>query len=244
MSVDISKVEVVIFDYGNTLIELGADQVALLNDAFFALTTSIFGKCDMDKFTAIRKQQILAPYDTDEFIENDRVGICIELIEKLYGITPSSEHIQKMLDLKHKIFVDVIEAPSFVIPLLSKLQEKYRLAFISNYPCSASIADSLNKNNLTDFFESIIISADIGRVKPHPEIFKKSLNELNLPAKNCLYVGDNWLADIQGAKRAGMQAVHTTQYVSYEKFEPYEGDYSPDAVIGHLKELEKILLYT
>ncbi len=243
MSVDVSKVDVIIFDYGNTLIELGGDQIVMLNNELLALLTSMFGECNSDTFSTIRKRQILAPYDTDEFIENDRVGICNELIEELYDVIPSSSQIEQVLNLKHKIFVDIVDVPDFVMPLLNRLQEKYRLAFISNYPCSASIADSLAKNKLTDFFESIVVSGDIGRVKPHPEIFEKSLNELNLRAEQSLYVGDNWLADIQGAKRMGMQAVHTTQYVSYEQFEPYDGDYSPDAVINHLSELETILLY-
>ena len=242
MSLDVSKIEAVIFDYGNTLVELGSEQVVLLNTPLFELVTSMFGICDRADFTAIRKSQILAPYDTEEFIENDRVGICIELIEKLYGKVPSPEQIEKMLKLKKDIFVDVVTAPDFLTPLLLKLKQKYRLAFISNYPCSASVHESLQKNRLSDMFESVVISADLGIVKPHPEIFAKCLNELDINAERALYVGDNWLADIQGAKRVGMQAVHTTQYVSYEKFEPYNGDYAPDAVIKHLQELEGIML--
>ena len=242
MSLDISKVRAVIFDYGNTLIELSSSQVVLLNDALFDLVTSMFGECDREIFTAIRKQQILAPYETKEFLENNRVGICIELIEKLYGKVPSQSQVEEMLELKQKIFVDVVAASDFLIPLLSKLKQRYRLAFISNYPCRASIYDSLEKNRLRDLFESIVVSGELGVVKPHPEIFKKCLNDLNLTPEECLYVGDNWLADIQGAKRIGMQAIHTTQYVSYEQFEPYGGDFQPDFVINHLLELEKLLL--
>jgi len=241
MGLDKSKIEVVIFDYGNTLIELSSKQVVLLNDALFCLVTSLFGQCNRDTFTTIRKQQILAPYDTEEFIENDRKGICVELIEELFGVTPSAAQIEAMLNLKEKVFVDVIELPDFVIPLLERLKKKYRLAFISNYPCRTSVIESLKKCQIVDMFDSIVVSGEIGRVKPHSEIFRKSVDELGVTPEVCLYVGDNWLADIQGAKRAGMQAVHTTQYVSYEKFEPYDGDYPPDAVIEHLQELEDLL---
>ena len=242
MTLNKRVIEAIMFDYGNTLIELSSKQVLLFNDALLSLVISFFGSCGVDLFTGIRKKQILKPYDNEEFIENDRVSLCIELIEKLYCITPSSEQIEKMLDLKQSIFVEVINLPDFVIPLLNKLKQQYRIAFISNYPCRESILESLNKNSLTDFFESIVISGDIGRVKPHPSIFQKSIAELNISAEKCLYVGDNWLADIQGAKRAGMQAIHTTQYVSYENFKPFEGDYSPDAIITHLNELETLLL--
>ena len=77
---------------------------------------------------------------------------------------------------------------------------------------------------------------------PAADIFRKLMDEMKLSPEECVYVGDNWLADIQGAKRIGMRAVHTTQYVSYENFEPFEGDYMPDAVIGHLSELTPLLL--
>ena len=242
MSLDASKVRAVIFDYGNTLVELSSAQVVVLNDALFDLVTSMFGECDRDIFTSIRKRQILAPYDTEEFLENDRVGICIELIEELYGKVPSQSQVEEMLELKQTFFVDVVAAPDFVLPLLSQLKQRYRLAFISNYPCRASICDSLQKNRLRDMFESVVVSGELGVVKPHPEIFEECLNDLNLTPGECLYVGDNWLADIQGAKRIGMQAVHTTQYVSYEQFEPYAGDFQPDSVINHLTELEDLLL--
>jgi len=242
MRLELSKIEVVIFDYGNTIIELSSKQVALLNHSLFDLITSFFGPSDFDTFSAIRKRQILAPYSSEEFIENDREGICIELIKDLFGVIPASDHIKAMLDLKERQFVDIIELPEFVRPLLEKLQKRYRLAFISNYPCRKSIIESLKKSRIIDMFESIVVSGEIGRVKPHPLIFQKSTDELQVAPDNCLYVGDNWLADIQGAKRAGMQAVHTTQYVSYAQFQPYEGDYPPDAVIDHLQELEGLLL--
>ncbi len=241
MTLDKSKIKAVIFDYGNTLIEFGPDQVVIQNKTLSALLSELFGPCDEEKFTAIRKRQIIAPYGTEEFLENDREGICIDLINELYGAVPSSGQIRLMLDTKHKTFIDSVKLPDFVIPLLQKLQHKYRLAFISNFPCRQSIIDSLRKTELDTMFESVVISAELGIVKPHPEIFRKCLDELELKSEECVYVGDNWLADIQGAKRVGMQAIHTTQYVSYEKFEPFEGDFPPDAVITHLNQLNEIL---
>ena len=242
MTLDTTTIKAVIFDYGNTLIEFGPEQVVIMNDNLHSLLENIFGPCDKDEFTAIRKQQIIAPYSTEEYIENDREGICVELVDKLYGINPDDSQIREMLDLKYHAFVDAVSCSSSVLSVLDSLKNKYRLAFISNYPCTESITDSLEKLGLYSFFESIVISGEMGIIKPHSDIFKKSLVELKLKPEECVYVGDNWLADIQGAKRIGMQAIHTTQYVSYEKFEPYEGDFNPDTVITHLEQLTDILL--
>ena len=55
-------------------------------------------------------------------------------------------------------------------------------------------------------------------------------------------VGDSWLADIEGAKRIGMQAILLTQYAPYEQPNQSVGDYQPDASISCLAELETLLL--
>ncbi|MEA2012565.1 MAG: HAD family hydrolase [Verrucomicrobiota bacterium] len=236
------NVEAVIFDYGNTLIEFGPEQVTIQNDALLSTLSELFGACDEEKFTTIRRKQIIAPYATEKFIENDRFTISMELVKELYSVTPNDEQIQRMLDTKYQSFLNTITCPDFVIPLLKKLRKKYRLAFISNFPCVKSITDSLRKTGLIDIFESIVVSGDVGVVKPHPLIFRKSLKEINLKPEKCVYIGDNWLADIQGAKRMNMQAIHTTQYVSYENFESFDGDFLPDAEIAHLNQLEDLLL--
>ena len=88
----------------------------------------------------------------------------------------------------------------------------------------------------------VVISADIGYVKPHAKPFESMLSQLDLSPSECVYIGDNWLADVQGAKRMGMCSILTTQYVPYESFEPSEKDHSPDIRIDHLNELEKLLL--
>ncbi|NOY76154.1 MAG: HAD family hydrolase [Kiritimatiellaeota bacterium] len=238
---DAGKIKAVVFDYGNTLIELGPKQVEVLNGVLLSRLREWYGPCDERMFAEIRKRQIVAPYATEEFIENDREEICMELVKELYGIAPDDAAVAEMMELKHETFVNAIELPDFVIPLLEKLRETRSLGFISNYPCRQSIIDSLEKVGIIDFFNSIIVSGEIGVVKPHARIFQRSLEELKLEPEECLYVGDNWLADIQGARRIGMRAVHTTQYVSYEKFEPFNGDFQPDAVITHLNQLTELL---
>lgn len=86
-----------------------------------------------------------------------------------------------------------------------------------------------------------MVSADVGWVKPHPLPFQTCLDALGLPAERALYVGDNRLADVQGAKRLGMQVVRTVQHDAPERFDPQPGDFEPDAVVEHLEQLEQLL---
>ncbi|WP_336041428.1 HAD-IA family hydrolase [Acinetobacter dispersus] len=60
---------------------------------------------------------------------------------------------------------------------------------------------------LTEFFSSIIVSEAVGIRKPDPAIFLLSCQQLGVHPKDCIFVGDNELADIQGAKSVGMKTI-------------------------------------
>ena len=81
----------------------------------------------------------------------------------------------------------------------------------------------------------------MGRVKPHPLPFRTILGELDVAPLEALYVGDNWLGDIQGAKRIGMRAAFIVQWETPEKFDRRPDDHEPDLTISHLSELLTVL---
>lgn len=164
-----------------------------------------------------------------------------KLVEGLYGRTPNADQIALLVRARFDAVVQAITAPAYVPVLLAALGRKYKLGIVSNYPDADAIRTSLNRLELAGFFSSVVVSADVGRVKPHPLPFETCLSALGVGAQRALFVGDNWLADVQGAKRLGMQVVRTIQYEAPEQFDPQPGDFEPDAVIGHLTELEGLL---
>ena len=44
--------------------------------------------------------------------------------------------------------------------------------------------------------------------KPNPKIFEKALKKNNLDSSNCLMIGDTFEADIMGALKINMKAIH------------------------------------
>jgi len=80
----------------------------------------------------------------------------------------------------------------------------YRNYIISNnYP---ELPQAIAKLGLAAFFSGYVISADIGFEKPRPEIFQYAIKMAGDP-EICYMVGDNPVADIQGAKEVGMQTI-------------------------------------
>lgn len=235
-------IKAVLFDYGNTLIEYGPRQVDAQYVALEKELSRLFGHCDSSRLKAIRDRQALAPYNNG-YVENDMELITGELIEEMYQVVPEDAQIWALIETRYKAFVHAIEVSSDVPSLLIRLRDQYRLGLVSNYPCSRSIEGSLKKTGLRDLFEVVVVSGDLGYAKPHPKPFEIMLDHLKLLPEECLFVGDNWLADVQGAKRMGMPAILISQYTPYEEFEPSNGDHQPDATISHLSELDALLLF-
>jgi putative hydrolase of the HAD superfamily len=78
----------------------------------------------------------------------------------------------------------------------------YRLGVISN--SDGSIAAAMKKFGVAHFFDCTIDSHVVGLQKPDPRIFALALQQLDLPAECCAYVGDNYDRDVIGARGAGL----------------------------------------
>jgi putative hydrolase of the HAD superfamily len=88
---------------------------------------------------------------------------------------------------------------------LRELGEQYRLAVISN--ADGKIENVLRKCGIADCFRTITDSGLVGYEKPHPEIFRKAMLSMNAAPTESLYVGDVYSVDYLGATGAGMQAI-------------------------------------
>jgi REG-2-like HAD superfamily hydrolase len=93
-----------------------------------------------------------------------------------------------------------------VLPALAALAEAgFRLIVTSNWdPRLPSILDRLD---LTRWFEAIVYSGEVGFEKPHQQIFRSTLEELDLPPAAVVHVGDRRLDDVEGPQAVGMPAL-------------------------------------
>jgi HAD superfamily hydrolase (TIGR01509 family) len=228
--------QAVVFDYGSTLVQFGKPQIAVCDRDLTDALERIYGHADADRIRCVRERNRAAPY-TGEFRENDMVAMCCELVLALYGRRPTPEELAQLLDVRYTSLITQINAEPYVAQVLRSIGQHLKVGLLSNYPDPVAIRDSLRKTELYDCFDVIVVSGEVGHVKPHPLPFHTLLVRLGVQAERCVYVGDNWLGDIQGAKRLGMKAIHSTQWDTPEHFEPQPGDFLPDATISHLTEL-------
>jgi HAD superfamily hydrolase (TIGR01549 family) len=230
--------QAIIFDYGNTLIEFAAAQLQRCDKILADALVNMFGPMDIQEMRAIRDRDRRSPY-TGQFRENDVPAITAAMIRQLYGRDATPEQIAHLVEVRFQSFIDSIEAPEYVGDFLADLKQRYKLGLLSNYPCGKSVRTSLERTELLEYFDAVVVSADVGHVKPHPLPFRTVLDQLGVEAADALYVGDNWLGDVQGAKRIGMHCAFVTQFDTPEKFDREPDHVDPDYTIEHLTDLKQ-----
>lgn len=107
-----------------------------------------------------------------------------------------------------------------VLPCLSALGERSRLAVVSNF--DGRLRTILNELGVADHFEHQFISSEIGAEKPSVEIFHRALATMGATPADCLHVGDDPARDVAGAHGAGLRAFLVDR---------------PSSTLNHLREL-------
>lgn len=117
--------------------------------------------------------------------------------------------------------------------VIAKLAERFTLGIVTNGPVDMAFI-KLDRLGLSEYFpkERVFISELIGYHKPDKRIYAAVLNRLGADAKQVLFVGDTWEADVAGAMDAGMAAV----WINPRGKKP-DTDHEPLAVIERLDQL-------
>ena len=93
--------------------------------------------------------------------------------------------------------------------VLEKLREKdTKLAIISNTIHGQIERALLRHYQVHDKFKVLLFSSEVRYRKPRPEIFRMALYHMGVRPQETLHVGDTPGADVLGALKVGMGAVH------------------------------------
>jgi HAD superfamily hydrolase (TIGR01549 family) len=132
------------------------------------------------------------------------------LLNKLHLIFDCSIN-QPLVDrlLAHIDTMKYITIDSLAVKVITELKQRdFRIALVSNMMLPGKLLKAkLLEANILACFDNIAISSDVGFIKPHPEIFRRTLAQSNLGANEVVFVGDTYQQDIIGAKQVGLNTV-------------------------------------
>jgi len=96
--------------------------------------------------------------------------------------------------------------PEDIPASLAKLRSAgFALAVVSNR--STPLSADLTQHQLEQYFDLNLCAGQVNSWKPDPQIFWHALEKLQVKPHEAVYVGDNFYADVIGARNAGLEPI-------------------------------------
>lgn len=203
------KPKMILFDYGQTLIDEGKFDGVKGTEAVLKYATKnkyhlsaerVQEEADkinweLGRFDPERRHlfQVEVPNHMFTAYLYESLGISLSLtpeqIDKVFwdavGSAMPTEGIEELLEYLH--------------------QNDIRTGVISNIAyCGQAVIDRINRVIPTNHFEFIIATSEYMYRKPNKRIFDLALEKADLKASDVWYVGDQYECDIEGARNAGI----------------------------------------
>jgi epoxide hydrolase-like predicted phosphatase len=123
------------------------------------------------------------------------------------------EYVRSVLKLSQEKFKEVIDIffaedalDNDLVDYIRSLHRTYKTGLLSN------AANDLRKQiaekwHFEDAFDTLVISGEVGMVKPEPQIYRLALERLGVEASEAVFV-DDVQPNVEAAIRVGMQGIH------------------------------------
>ena len=105
--------------------------------------------------------------------------------------------------IRHEFFAgDIVDRT--LLDFLRSLRGKYQTGLISN--AWGDLRDYIMREKFDDAFDHIIISAEVGAVKPEAKIYQIALQQAGVKPKEAVFV-DDFEVNIEGCEKVGMRGI-------------------------------------
>jgi putative hydrolase of the HAD superfamily len=122
--------------------------------------------------------------------------------------------------------------------VLAGLAGQYRLAALSDAQRAWALPE-LRAVGLDRFFETVVVSGDLGYRKPDRRIFTLALEGMGCLPQEVLFVGNDMYRDVHGAQQLGMRTVYFASNQGRRRYKETEADY----IIYQVKELPAAIAF-
>ena len=128
-----------------------------------------------------------------------------------YGRSLSLDEAHETASLYREAYQAARQPVPGAIALLQHLHAATKIGVITNNT-SLEQREKLDVCGFTPLLDEVVISEEVGVIKPDPAIFAIALERLGCSASEAVMVGDAWQTDIIGAHRAGIRSVWLSRF--------------------------------
>lgn len=216
-----------LFDLDDTLLD--RDKAV---DNFFLL---VLEKCYEDVSDTVKNTmlQTFKEYDKREYGISDKTIVLESLFDEFapkYRLPHN--YIQ---DFWNENFPKCFSIDQNTIHFLNQIKKQFKVGIITNGSTQRQKAKIFN-TNLNRYFETIIISEEVGFSKPDKRIFELALNKLNAQPENTLFVGDDLQKDIAGPQNVNIKGVwfNPQKIKNTTQIQPYAEINTLDSLLSYV----------
>lgn len=132
-----------------------------------------------------------------------------EWIPKVFGEL-SLEEVDRLADEKEALFREIFDPKEHEVKGITAFLEAARQGGIKLAVATSAPAENenfiLERLGITDYFDAILNSSHVSHSKPHPEIYLKAIEKLELKPTQCIVFEDS-VAGVESGRRAGCRTV-------------------------------------
>jgi putative hydrolase of the HAD superfamily len=224
------------FDLDHTLWDFDSNAKESLSELYgiFSLESKLVSPFELFYTTYLKHNTILWDRFEKGFISSEELK-WKRMSRSLLDFKIGDEVLAKEMSMK---FLEILPTKKkvfdYTFEILDYLTSKgYSIHLITN-GFEKTQRSKLNNSNLAKYFTHVITSEISNSMKPQKEIFEYALKKTNGDIEECIMIGDNPNADIQGALNAGMDTI----FVNHTRADSAQ---KATFTVYHLKELESIL---
>jgi len=200
----------VFFDWGDTLMQFAYDE-ALVEAGHRAG----LGTLDRDELPEVERVAAHFRERYEPFFwtpgtveELEYPGLVRQLLGD-FGIEVSDEELTRFLEAEHEAWDPARQLAAHTHALLEALRARgLKLGLVSNaFDPGWLLHRDLEQMGLAERLDFSVFSSEVGKRKPHPAIFERALEALDVTPENTVFVGDRLYEDVRGAGELGMTTV-------------------------------------
>jgi putative hydrolase of the HAD superfamily len=234
------------FDFIGTIATVRADIDACIASLYEAASGLLGASISLEAFKRSYREMAIkyrrARLRSQREIHN-KVWIR-ETLER-FGCIVDDEALEGLVESYFKPYLKSLEISEETRSILMGLKG-YKMGLVSNFTHPEVVYACLDRYGISGLFDCVVVSGSIGWRKPHRRIFERLLLGLGTAPEEVLYIGDDPIYDIDGAKAVGMKAVlikgsamTERDYYGIDMVE--EPRFEPDYRIGSMRELIELL---
>ena len=220
-------IRAITLDFGNTLVPVPAAALEGVVAVTARAMADRLGPFDLDEVLRLWHEERARQFreEVPAFREVDLAQRLARILARLRGMPApppdgrwDDDAAARLSDATEREWVVNVYSEAFVASLppspeagalLASLAARHRLAILSNWPLAATLDRYVEAAGWSPHLVAVVVSQRVGTIKPHPAIFRAAREALGDPdPETILHVGDDWAADVVGAKQAGWLAAY------------------------------------